>query len=162
MNPKKIFDFIGKKNPKYDLENFLKSIEKPDGKFQLHFPPLEILYKLIDDPSEELQLWLIERYPLSIGFIKNPSEELQLRAVNKNIYIIGHIKNPSEEVQLYVVNEEPWMITRISNPTERVQLTALKKDPDLFITNPDFFKDIKNKTEKVIKYYNQITKSNES
>jgi hypothetical protein len=112
--------------------------------------------------SEERQINLVKEHAYMIKYMTNPSEKVQMAAIRKNVYVIQSIKNPSEEVQLYVVNENPIMITSISNPTERVQLIALKKDPDFFITHPVFFKHIKNKTIKVIEYYNQITKSNES
>jgi hypothetical protein len=104
----------------------------------------------------------VEKDSSTIQYINNPTLDLQMFLVKKDLNFISRIQNPSEEVQLYVVNEHPIMITSISNPTERVQLIALKKDPDFFITHPVFFKHIKNKTIKVIEYYNQITKSNES
>ena len=182
MNPKKIFDFIGERNPKYKLDNFLKSKqnEYPNNtRDYSDYPDIDEyqfgnLVKFIDNPSEELQLYVITRLgPYSIRFINNPTERVQLIAVGKNPYVINSInnatekvqmtllekniyhisslKNPSENAQLYVVNQEPELIMTIKNPTELVQILAVKKDPRnyLFITNP---------AESVTNLYNKILK----
>ncbi len=63
MNPKIIFDFIGKKNPKYDLENIIKfygtGMYLGSSERNYNYDVTEKLFKFIDDPSEELQLFSI-------------------------------------------------------------------------------------------------------
>ena len=94
MNPKKIFDFIGKKNPKYELENISKT-------------------KII---------------PELLKFIDNPSEELQLDVINENPRYIRYIKNSTEKIQLMVAEKDPLSILGVNNPTEKVQLTMVENN----------------------------------
>jgi hypothetical protein len=142
MNPKKIFDFIGEKNPRYELENILDT-QPLLNHYNRH------LIQFIDNPSEEFQLVVIERNPRSIEYIKNPSERAQLRAVEKDIYSIDYIKNPSEEIQLKLIDVDAVLIQYINNPSEEVQLNVLD-------INPHLFKLIKNPTDKVKNIYREI------
>jgi hypothetical protein len=68
MNPKIIFDFIGEKNPKYELENFVKWYHWYDPK----------IIKFIDDPSEEFQLDVIKKGAHLIKYIKNQLDKKQI------------------------------------------------------------------------------------
>ena len=170
MNPKKIFDFIGKKNPKYELENILnkkleraflkprliqynphliKFIDNPSEELQLMAVGKDThLIQYIDNQSEEVQLRAVEKDPRSIEYIKNPSEEVQLRAVEKDIYSIEYIKNPSEEIQLKIIDVNPSLIQFINNPSEEVQLKVVDID--------GLFVQIKNPTDKVKNYYRKV------
>ena len=142
MNPKKIFDFIAKKNPKYELENILNNQPRLI-QYNSH------LIQFIDNPSEEIQLKIIDVNPSLIQYIKNPSEKSQLRAVEKDIYSIEYIKNPSEEIQLKIIDVNPSLIQYINNPSEEVQLKVVNDVLDLFI-------QIKNPTDKVKNFYRKL------
>jgi hypothetical protein len=65
-----------------------------------------------------------------IRLIENPSEELQLLAVKNNIHSLKYIKNPSESVQLFVVSNYGFAIRDIDGkpPSEAVQLAAVKNE----------------------------------
>ena len=121
MNPKKIFDFIGKKNPKYELENILnKKLERAFLKPRLiQYNPH--LIKFIDNPSEELQLMAVGKDTHLIQYIDNPSEEVQMIAVTKNGILIGNIVNPSEQVQLAAIENHINAFFLIDKPTEKVK-----------------------------------------
>ena len=78
MNPKKIFDFIAKKNPKYELENILNNQPRLI-QYNSH------LIQFIDNPSEEIQLKIIDVNPSLIQYINNPSEEVQLKEIFEDL-----------------------------------------------------------------------------
>jgi len=176
MNPKKIFDFIGKKNPKYDLENILKSygtgMYLSPSERNYTYDVTEKLFKFIDDPSEELQLSTLSTSGLnSIQYIENPTEKVQYLAVNGNPYTIKHIKNPTEKVQLRAIEQTPYAIEYIKNTSEEIQLKVINRDAVLiqYINNPteevqlkvldinpDLFKLIINPTDKVKNIYREI------
>jgi hypothetical protein len=136
MNPKKIFDFIGEKNPKYELENFVKWYHWYDPK----------IIKFIDDTSEEFQLDVIKKGAHLIKYIKNPTEKVQHEAVKRDPQSIGYIEKPSERAQLMSVKKSALNIQFIKNPSEKVQLKVIN-------TIPDLFKWIKNPTDKVKNFY---------
>jgi hypothetical protein len=161
MNPKKIFDFIGEKNPKYRLENRVKYAPN--------------IYPFIDNPTEEMKEQLIKSNPDYFFLIENPSIELQVIAIRStktpgSTYVVRYTNDEgktgppeisrwfdldSYEVQHEFVQKDGRMIVYFDDPSEEIQLTAV-------MSKPESIKFIDNPTEKVIKYYNQITKSNES
>ena len=97
MNPKKIFDFIGNKNPKYELENVFKQ-----GLLSLT-DVNEKLIEYIDNTSEDFQRDVIVRIPHYIKYFNNPIEEVQIHVINLNPYNIRYIKEPTEKVQLMAI-----------------------------------------------------------
>jgi hypothetical protein len=151
MNPKKIFDFIGKNNPKYDLN--LKSYIGLDPR----------LVQFMDNPTEEQKKYFIREYPELFYTIKNPSIELQIHAikssdnpindfshktkkrelsdwfdldsfeiqyalVRKDPILLIYLKEPDEGLKLEAVHIDPTMIKYIFRPSEEVQLLAVSKD----------------------------------
>jgi hypothetical protein len=176
MNPKIIFDFIGKKNPKYELENIIKfygtGMYSGPSERNYTYDVTEKLFKFINDPSEELQLSTVSTSGVnSIQYIENPTEKVQYLAVNGDPYTIKHIKNPTEKVKLRAIEQTPYVIEYIKNPSEEIQLKVINRDAVLiqFINNPteevqlkvldinpDLFKLIINPTNKVKNIYKEI------
>jgi hypothetical protein len=165
MNPKKIFDFIGEKNPKYELKNVFK--------WNHLFNPN--LYSFMDNPTEEVIKTLVKRDHNNLFLIENPSIELQIIAIRSSkhpghTFVKRYINEKGEtgppeisrkfdlnsyEIQHEFVQKDGRMIVYFDDPSEEIQLTAV-------MSKPESIKFIDNPTEKVIKYYNQIIKSNES
>jgi hypothetical protein len=157
MNPKIIFDFIAKKNPKYNLRSYIGSNPR--------------LVQFMDNPTEEQKKHLLRNHPELYYTIKNPSIELQLLAIRNTIRqsffiftrrydnsegntgdleidrwfdldsyeiqlafvridgtMIAFIDNPSEEIQKEAVIQSPQSIQYIQNPTEKVQMMAVTKN----------------------------------
>jgi hypothetical protein len=55
-----------------------------------------------------------------IRYIKNPTEKVQLYVINEEPDFIASIENPTELVQLTVVQKHAFYFSLIKNPTERV------------------------------------------
>jgi len=83
-NLKSILTKIGEVNPEYTLEKQVYNVGD--------------LIQFIDNPSEEVQLAVVQKNPNSIKYIQNPTEEVQLVAVKKNYRAINFIENPTEKV----------------------------------------------------------------
>ena len=170
MNPKIIFDFIAKKNPKYDLKSYIGSNPR--------------LVQFMDNPTEEQKKHLLRNHPELYHTIKNPPIELQLFAIRCSYYpindftrryedsegntggleidkwfdlnsydvrlafvrkdtrMIAWIDDPEEELKLEAVRLKPESIQYIQNPTEKVQMIAVTK-------NGILIKDIVNPSEQV-------------
>lgn len=84
--------------------------------------------KIMDNPSEAVQLAAVKQNGLALEYIKDPSLEVQLAAVKERGDAIKYIKNPSEEIQLAAVMQNGHTIERIKNPSEAVQLAAVKQN----------------------------------
>ncbi len=105
--------------------------------------------KYIDNPSENVQRYVVGNDPKSIKYIKKPLKQIQLIAVKKDGTAIEFIDNPSEPVQLAAVEESGNAIKYIKKPSERVQLAAVKE-------NPSSIKFIENPHPSVIKYLKSL------
>ena len=170
MNPKIIFDFIAKKNPKYNLRSYIGSNPR--------------LVQFMNEPTEEHKKHLLRNHPELYYTIKNPSIELQVFAIKSSTYpindftrrygdsegntggleidrwfdlnsydvrlafvrkdtrMIAWIDDPEEELKLEAVRLKPESIQYIQNPTEKVQMIAVTK-------NGILIKDIVNPSEQV-------------
>jgi hypothetical protein len=148
MNPKIIFDFIAKKNPKYKLENNIGSNPR--------------LIQFMDEPTEEHKKHLLRHHPELFHTIKNPSIELQLFAIKNSYNPINDFTNRYEDsegnfgsleidkwfdlnsyvVRLALVRKNPRMIAFIDDPEEGLQLESV-------ILQPESIKYIPEPTEKV-------------
>jgi hypothetical protein len=170
MNPKKIFDFIGEKNPKYNVKSYIGSNPR--------------LVQFMNEPTEEQKKHLLRNHPELYYTIKNPSIELQLFAIKSSTYpindftrryedsegntggleigrwfdlnsydvrlafvrkdtrMIAWIDNPEEGLKLEAVTLKPESIKYIPEPTEEVQMIAVTK-------NGILIKDIVNPSEQV-------------
>lgn len=53
--------------------------------------------------TEEELIYIVSQYPDAIKLIQSPSESIQLAAVSRNSAAIQYIKNPSEAVQLAAI-----------------------------------------------------------
>jgi hypothetical protein len=122
----------------------------------------------IEDPSEAVQLAVINTYCWSIEFIKKPTLAAQLAAVNRNAPTISRIKNPFHEVKIITVTKHGASIDCINNPTEEMKLLAVKQDGInlALIKNPSEqvqIEAIRNTTEAYfyVKDYNVIKKTKE-
>jgi tagatose-1,6-bisphosphate aldolase len=94
-----------------------------------------------------------------IEHIKNPSEEIQLKVIDVDAWLIQFINNPSEEVQKKVIEINTDFFELIKNPTDKVKniyremlndeleywKELITRKPDRI--NNDFYK---NKLEKII------------
>jgi hypothetical protein len=89
------------------------------------------LIELIENPSEQAQIIVIEKDPIRFYRIKdkNPTENVQIAAVSRKGYIIQDIEDPSEKVQLAAVKQDGRAIRFIKNPSREVKLEALKQTP---------------------------------
>jgi hypothetical protein len=142
MNPKIIFDFIGKKRPKYKLENNIGSPRSP------YFNPR--LIQFMDEPTEEHKKHLLRHHPELFHTIKNPSIELQLFAIKRSYNPINDFTNRYEDsegnmgdleidrwfdlnsypVRLELVRKNPRMIAFIDDPEEGLKLEAVTLKPE--------------------------------
>lgn len=78
--------------------------------------------RVLESPSEKVQLEAIKANPFAIDLIKNPSEKVQLAAVKKYGKTIKYIKDPSEKVQIEAVKRNVRAFKHIANPCEEVRL----------------------------------------
>jgi hypothetical protein len=99
---------------------------------------LVILFDNDVNPSEQVQMAAVSRFPAAIEYLRNrnPSEQVQLAAVNRRGQAIRYITNPSEQVQLAAVDndaESLYDIIFYNNivPSEKVQLLAVTRDASL-------------------------------
>lgn len=95
----------------------------------------KLIKKLNITPME-----LIKMNPTNIRLIDNPSEELQLAVVRKSDWLIKHIENPTERVQLEVVSSDGNLIEYIKNPSKAVIKVALENNPNAL--NNDEYEDM--------------------
>ena len=166
MNPKKIFDFIGKNNPKYDLKSYIGAdprlvqfMDNPtEGQKKHLLRNHPELYYTIKNPSIELQVLVIKSstYPIN-DFTKRygdsesntggleidrwfdlDSFEVQYAFVRKDTRMIAWIDDPEEGLKLEAVTLKPESIQYIDNPSEEVQMIAVTKNGILIgnIVNP--------------------------
>lgn len=82
--------------------------------------------KLVENPTEEMQLEAVKRNGYTIRHIKNPTEKAKIAAVRQNINSLQYIKDPSEEVKLEAVKQNGWAIKFIENPSEEIAIEATK------------------------------------
>jgi hypothetical protein len=143
MNPKIIFDFISKKNPKYNLKSYIGSNPR--------------LVQFMDEPTEEHKKHLLRNHPELYYTIKNPSIEIQIFAIKNSTYPINDFTRRNEvdnlnvglqiskwfnldsyDVQLAFVRKDPRMIVFIDNPEEGLKLEAVTIKPESikYIPNP--------------------------
>lgn len=92
----------------------------------------------IKNPSDKVQIAVVEEFCTAIKYIKAPSLEVQLCAVKKDGRAIKHIKNPSLPVQLTAVKDFGDAIQYIKNPNLEVQLAAVQQNGSSiwYIINP--------------------------
>jgi hypothetical protein len=88
----------------------------------------DLMEKLLDNPSLEVQLEAINRDPTFLQVIPNPSYQTQLTAVRKNGLMIQGIPNPCLELQMEAVKQNSRAIQYINNPVLEVQLETVRHD----------------------------------
>ena len=87
--------------------------------------------KYMDSPSLKVQYAALARHDgMAIEYIKNPSEEIQLKVVNINGRLIKHIDNPTEDVVLAAVKQNKNSIKfinieRLSESTKELLMLLL-------------------------------------
>jgi hypothetical protein len=88
--------------------------------------------RFIDNPTEEEQLFYINKDSWAINYIKKPSPRAQMTAVQDNPWTIQAISNPTLEVQLYTVSQNGKLIHYLDKtPSEEVQIAAVKQNPNV-------------------------------
>jgi len=75
----------------------------------------------IEDPSEYIQLMMINKSSFNISYINNPTPKVQLTAVTKTPFTISGIEHPTPEAQMVAVRDDPANIKYIDDPTPEVQ-----------------------------------------
>jgi len=109
---------IGREDYPEDIQLMIARIEgRPTGM---------LVSRYIKNPTEKVQLFVVQKDGEAIKYIDNPTEKAQLVAVTEDGNAIRYIKNPSEEVQLAAVTRRGIAIEFIDNPSEQVQLAAFK------------------------------------
>lgn len=103
------------------------------------------LFKIVQDPSEDLKYAAVSQLGRLIRYIKNPSVELQKKAVTSDSEAIEFIENPDVEAQMIAVELDPYNIRYIKHPHPKVQLYLAK-------TRPYWFGRIENPSRSIVKY----------
>lgn len=103
----------------------------------------------IDEPSENLQLAVIEEHFSAIQYLGNPSEKVQLAMIDsfeesdsdpsEVIELLQWIDEPSDKLIVSMIDIDPGAIQYIDNPSEEAKLTAARADPLLlqYIDDPN-------------------------
>jgi hypothetical protein len=113
----------------------------------------------VDNPTPEMQLIAIKKYPETVRWFKNPPlvvqklaliyggnyipydyyadktnnmtiDEIQMEAIKNSGQSIEFMNNPSELVSKNVISKYPAGIRYINNPSEELKELALKIDPE--------------------------------
>lgn len=126
-----IFDLCFNNDKGFEEVYFIKSLDRlSDSKLR------EIIikdYKLIEkvtNPSENLQIFAINRNPDAILYIENASEKAWKTAIKKKPILIENLYDPPESIQLTAVKSDPTAIKHIDNPSKRTQLYVVKLNPE--------------------------------
>lgn len=92
----------------------------------------EILFKdytlisKVDNPSEKVQIFAINRNPKAILHINSATLKVWKEALKKQPDLIDFYYEPPEELQLTAVRSDPFAIKFIDNPTKKVQSYAIR------------------------------------
>ena len=82
---------------------------------------LLIFYDFLNVIDEDTLFELLKIDWNLIKYVKNPSENIQLKIVNLYGFLIEHIKDPSETVQFEAIRNQLLSIKGIKKPTKNVQ-----------------------------------------
>ena len=119
-------------------------------------------FRYIKNPSLDVQIYQVKKYPYLIHEIEKVTKEIQLQQVSQNGQQIEYIINagikpehdvqlqqvsrygqqikyiiiagiePDEDVQLQQVSKDGYQIDYIGNPSEKVQLQQIKQEPNQY------------------------------
>lgn len=84
------------------------------------------LISKVDNPSESLQVYAVNRNPDAILLIHNASLLAWKVALSNKPELINSYHNPTEELQMIAVKENVRVIRFINEPTKRVQTYAIR------------------------------------
>lgn len=112
----------------YPFEVFLKDNTLfPEEKKKILCPIIN--FRMINNPTEKVQLDYIAKNGFTICYIDNPSEKVQLAAISRNYFSINYIKNNiSDDVLIKAIEKDWWFIQYIKSPSLKVQLSAIDQD----------------------------------
>jgi hypothetical protein len=111
----------------------------------------------IENPSINIQKYVINLYPWKISDLKNPSKEIQLIAISAEqrdreaypqdyteVYrhIISEIDNPCYDAQLKAIEIDPWNILFIKNPAFDLKVRAISEEPKLINLLPNITQEL--------------------
>jgi hypothetical protein len=131
----------GLKTPTDEVQDYILKNHK---EYIFHIDnPNDKIKPLLD--LEEYQMSAVKKNGTNIKYIQNPTDKVQIYVLEKNQLYIQYIKNPTPKVQMYIVKVHPSYINSLKNPTDEVQDYILDNHPRLI-------KDIKNPNEKVKQY----------
>ena len=124
-----------------NLEEYLSDnkiyLDKLDSHYQKEILE-ELDYTLIayfEEPSEELQILVMEYDPNLFEHINNPTEKIMILAVENDPENLDWIADRMmdkvpESIQLAAVNMDGLVISYIKEPSEKVKWAAIKNDGD--------------------------------
>lgn len=97
--------------------------------------PIEQRFAMVEEfknnPSEALQLQVVQRDPRAILALESPSPELQMYVFERNPEVAKMIKNPCEELQIKILAEDPNYLRKHSNLNENVICGVLAENGTL-------------------------------
>jgi hypothetical protein len=105
---------------------------------------------------------MIDDDPFLIANIDNPSEELQLYALNRNFSVFKYIKNPTEKVIEKALELDSNNLVYVQNPTSEQISIAIKDNYDLAVdiapklTKDQIFNIIKDDDTYFPLFYNKV------
>lgn len=109
-------------------------LAKPDLCFMLndwHKTPeerLEIARSFRENPTEALQMEIVQRTPVAITSLEHPCEMAQKYILEHYPEMIHNIKNPCAEIQAELIRQDPSYITSIENPSNEMIINVLERD----------------------------------
>lgn len=89
---------------------------------------LEIARQFRENPTDELQLSIVQRTPIAITSLEHPCREAQLYILNNGKDFIWKIKNPIPEIQAELIMQDPGYLRQIEHPSEEMILDVLQRD----------------------------------
>lgn len=123
-----------------ELVAFLNSDKATDADRMNAVTQRSDIFIKLREPSEELQIAAVEKYPWTLAYIKTPSLTVQRIAVGKNPHILRTLREKKipiiPELQDLAVGLDSETIKYIDNPTEAVQLKAVEALPDVITLIP--------------------------
>ena len=120
-------DFDWETQYRENLKNALPYIKDPSDSLQLMMvEKIPEIISSLENPPLKVQLWILENAPVLFSTIKNQKEDAQLAAIKYLNQPEKSIKNPTEKVQLELIKKRPLYIANVENPSDVMKMTAIK------------------------------------
>lgn len=122
-------DFDWEEQHANQVRQAIKYIKDPSDSLQLMM--VELVPASIEDlpdPPLKVQMWLVNHYPELFFKIENQKEQAQLAAIKFLEKPEKSIKNPTEKVKIELVKKRPFSIGSMDNPSDIIKTTAVKSN----------------------------------